>query len=65
MGGRNGGADCTAWETLLMMERFDDRAGEMDQGAITLVLDLPKAFERVSFQLRGLGRLLALRPQKG
>ena len=38
MGGRNGGADCTAWETLLVMKIFDFRAGETDQGAITLVL---------------------------
>ena len=46
--GRNGGAERTVWETLLEMERFDNRAGEKDQGAITLVLDLVKAFERVS-----------------
>ena len=31
------------WETLLEMERFYCRAGEKDQGAITLVLDLAKA----------------------
>ena len=46
--GRNGGAVRTVWETLLEMERFDCRAGEMDQGAITLVLDLAEAFYRVS-----------------
>ena len=46
--GRNGGAERAVWETLLEMETFDYRAGETDQGAITLVLDLAAAFERVS-----------------
>ena len=31
------------------MERFNDRAKEEDQGALALVLDLAKEFERVSF----------------
>ena len=44
---RNGGAERTGWETLLEVERFDFKAAEMNQGAITLVLDLAKAFERV------------------
>ena len=35
-------------ETLLEMERLDYRAGEKHHGAITLVLDLEKALERVS-----------------
>ena len=30
------------------MERFDGKANEEDQGAVALVLDLAKAFERVS-----------------
>ena len=30
------------------MERFDGKAKEEDQGAVALVLDLAKAFERVS-----------------
>ena len=30
------------------MERFDGRGKEEDQGAVALVLDLAKAFERVS-----------------
>ena len=46
--GRNGGAERIAWATLLEMDRFDHRAGDMDQGAITLVLDLAEAFERAS-----------------
>ena len=46
--GRNGGAERTAWETLLEVERFDYRTRAMGQGAITLVLDLAKVFERVS-----------------
>ena len=46
--GRNGGAERTAWEMLLETERIDDKASDMDQGAITLVLDSAEAFERVS-----------------
>ena len=46
--GRNGGALRTVWEILLKMEKFKCQAGEKDQGAIALVLDLAKAFERVS-----------------
>ena len=46
--GRNGGAEPTVRETLLDVDRFDYCAGGLDQGAITLVLDLAKAFERVS-----------------
>ena len=36
------------WEILLEMERFSGKAKEEDQGAVALVLDLAKAFERVS-----------------
>ena len=43
-----GGAERTVWETLLEMERINDQASERDQGGIALVLDLAKAFERVS-----------------
>ena len=39
--GRNGGSQRT-------VERFKHRAGEEDPGAVDLVLDLAKAFERVS-----------------
>ena len=46
--GRNGGAQQTVWEILMEMERFDGKAKEEDQGAAALVLDLTKAFERVS-----------------
>ena len=45
--GRNGGAQRTVWE-LMEMERFIGKAKEEDQGAVALVLDLAKAFERVS-----------------
>ena len=41
--GAHGGAERTDWETLLEMERFDYRAGEME---IALVLNLAKASER-------------------
>ena len=46
--GRNGGAQRTVWEILLEMERFKYRAGEEESGAVALVLNLAKAFERVS-----------------
>ena len=44
----------TAWETVPEMDRFN-RAGEKGQGAVALVLDLAKAFER-AFHLCGLVR---------
>ena len=47
--GRNGGAQRTVWEILMEMERFKNRAGGGDLGAVALVLDLAKAFERVGF----------------
>ena len=46
--GRNGGAQQIVWDILLEMERFNGKAKEEDQGALALVLDLAKAFERVS-----------------
>ena len=46
--GRNGGAQQTVWEILIEMERYSGHAKEEDQGAVALVLDLAKAFERVS-----------------
>ena len=45
---RDGGAQQTAWENLMEMERFNGKAKEEYQGAVALVLDLAKAFERVS-----------------
>ena len=47
--GRNGGAQRTVWEVLMEMVRFNGKAKAEDQGAVALVLDLAKAFERVSF----------------
>ena len=46
--GQNGAAQRTIWENLMEMERFKYRAGEEDVGAVAVVLDLAKAFERVS-----------------
>ena len=46
--GRNGGAQRTVWDVLMEMERFNGKAKVEDQGAVALVLDLAKAFERVS-----------------
>ena len=43
--GRNGGAKQTVWEVLMEMERFDGKVKEEDQGAVTSVLDVAKAFE--------------------
>ena len=37
-------AERTVWETLLDMERFNYHAGERDQGAMELVLELATAF---------------------
>ena len=36
------------WEIWMEMDRFYGKAKEEDQGAVALVLDLAKAFERVS-----------------
>ena len=46
--GRNGGAQQTVWEMLMEMERFNGKAKAEEQGAVVLVSDLAKAFERVS-----------------
>ena len=46
--GRSGGAQQTVWEILMEMERFHGKAKEEDQGALALVLDSAKTFERVS-----------------
>ena len=61
--GRNGGAQRTVREVLFAMEKYiylciciyilyflmcSERAGKEDQGAAALVLDVAKAFERVS-----------------
>ena len=46
--GRNGGAQRTVWEVSMEMERLNGRAKAEDQGAVAQVLDLAKAFERVS-----------------
>ena len=39
----------TVWEMLMDMARFDGKAKEGEEGTVALVLDLAKAFERVSF----------------
>ena len=39
----------TVWETLLEVKDSSTIAGEKDPGAVASVLDLAKAFERVSF----------------
>ena len=39
------------WEIGLEIETFDQGAGENDQGAIALVLDLVEAFDGVSFSV--------------
>ena len=49
--GRNGGAHGTVWDILMEMERFNGKAKKEDRGAVALVLDLAKAFERVRFQV--------------
>ena len=54
--GRNGGAQQTVCENLMDLERFGANAKGEDQGAVALVLDLAKAFERGM----GLGNTLQL-----
>ena len=46
--GRNGGAQRTVWEVLMETKRFNGKAKAEDQGAVVLVLNLARAFERVS-----------------
>ena len=46
--GRNGGAQRTVCEVLMEMERFYGRAKAEDRGAVAMVQDHAKAFERVS-----------------
>ena len=46
--GRNRGAQRTVWEVFMEMERSNGKAKEEEHGALALVLDLAKAFERVS-----------------
>ena len=46
--GRAGRAGRTVWEPLLERERLGYRAGDTDEAAVTLMLGLAKAFERVS-----------------
>ena len=46
--GRNGGAQRTVSGILMEMQGLSGKAKEEDQGALVLVLDLAKAFERVS-----------------
>ena len=40
-----------AREALLEMEKFDSNVEEIDQGAVTLVVDFAKAFEKVQLQV--------------
>ena len=46
----------TVWEILLEMERLNGKAKDEGQGALALVLDLAKAFERSVFLLCGPGQ---------
>ena len=48
--GRVGGAERIVRETLLEMEGFNFQAGEKDQGAVVLVLDLAKSLGSDAFQ---------------
>ena len=46
--GRNGGVQQTVWESMMEIERFNGKAKDEGQGALAMVLDPAKAFERVS-----------------
>ena len=54
-GWRCGGAERTVWETFLEMGTFNSHAGERDQEAVAVVLDLAKAFAGLSSGCVGLG----------
>ena len=41
------GAESAAWEALLEMESYDLKAGQEDKGAVSLVVDMAIAFEKV------------------
>ena len=41
-----GGAERNAWEALLDMEKCNDNVEELDEGAVPLVVELAKAFEK-------------------
>ena len=49
--GCNGGAERTAWELLSEMAKYNENEEETDQGAVTLVLDLSKAPQKVQFEV--------------
>ena len=52
-------AQRTVWEVLMEMERVNGKAKGEDQGAVALVLDLAKAFERVSLPVVWAGRRIS------
>ena len=54
--GRNGGAQQTVWEILVEMESLKFQAGEKDQGAVALVLDLARILSESASLWSGLGR---------
>ena len=62
--GRNGGAQRTVWEVLMEMEKWNRKAKAEEQGAVALVQDLAKAFERVSLPVSGLGRRTSASPKR-
>ena len=49
--GGNGGAEKKACEALLYMEKHNYNVEEMDQGAVTLVVDLAKAFAKMQLKV--------------
>ena len=49
--GSSGEAETTAWEARLEMEKYSCRVEEMDKKAVTLVVDLANAFEKVPIKV--------------
>ena len=49
--GSNGGAVGSAWDALLDMDKYNYNVEELDQCAVTMVVDLAKAFEKVQLKV--------------
>ena len=49
--GSNGRAERIAWEALLQVETYNNNVEDIDQGAVTLVVDLAKALEEVQLEV--------------
>ena len=51
---------CRKWEALLDMERYNCNVEEMDQGAVTLVVNLVRALEKVQLKVKKAKLMISL-----